>query len=206
MQLPRHIFPVWTVRLFQPKLGENPNQSHDGDHPADDVHNQVGFIHGGLRRHVHLRRGSAGHHPRRGVIVLTGGLVQARALERAAEPKATGAAAVQVVARPAHERRIPLAHHVVVAPALLLRVGALRGHALPLRGVVEPDEHEVVRALIQLALRVTNQNFHQKVAEQQLSASHGCSLSDALKIKVSWGRQHLVKRRCAALLRKDKQG
>lgn len=123
---------MWTLRLFQTKLGENPYQCHNGHDPAYDINNEVGFILRGLERYVHFWRRSPCHHPRWGVVVLTGGLVQSGAFKRAAEPEATGAAAVQVAARPAHERRIPLAHHVVVATALVLHVWGLRDSNLSL--------------------------------------------------------------------------
>lgn len=61
------------------------------------------------------------------VVVCAQALIQARALVSAAEAEATGAAAVQVSARAAHERRVPLTHHVVVAATLVLRVRLL-GH------------------------------------------------------------------------------
>ena len=167
------------MRLLQTKLGENPYQCHNGHDPADDIHDEVGFILRGLQRHVHFRRRLARHHPRRGVVVLTGGLVQPGAPERAAEPEATGAAAVQVAAGHAHERRVPLAHHVVVAAALVLDMRALRHRGLGL--VKRGHDHEVV-GLPRLALRVAHHNFHQKVAEQQLSAPHRGSLFTPLAL------------------------
>lgn len=118
------------MRLLQTQLGENSYQCHYSHDPAYDIHDEVGFILRGVQRHVHFRRGFSCHHPRRGVVVLTGGLVQPGAFKRAAEPEATGATAVQVAARPAHERRIPLAHHVVVAAALVLYVRTLRDFAV----------------------------------------------------------------------------
>lgn len=62
------------------------------------------------------------------VVVCAQALIHARALVGTAETEATGAAAVQVGARAAHERRVPLTHHVVVAATLFLRVRFL-GHA-----------------------------------------------------------------------------
>lgn len=165
------------MRLFQTKLGENADQCHNGHDPANDIHNEVRFILGGVQRHVHFRWRSTCHHPRRSVVVLTGGLIQSGAFKRAAESKATGAAAVQVVARPAHKRRVPLAHHVVVAAALVLYVRALCHSTLPFLWLVKPGcYNKIVYSLTQFALRVAHHNFHQKVTEQQLSAPHRCSL------------------------------
>lgn len=107
-----------SLTFLQPEFGENPHQYHDGHHSTDNIHDHVGLIAVGFLldlRHGRGRPPSVSPHGR--VVVGAGILVQAVAFELAAESVETGAAAEQVDAGVAVERRVPLAHDVVVTPA-----------------------------------------------------------------------------------------
>lgn len=137
---------------------------------------------------VHLLVGRlAGLHPHRGVVVLTGALVQPRVLEGAAEAEATGAAAVQIIARLADERRVPLAHHVVVTPALVLGVRRLLRHALLLPGSVGGGDHDEPPQQSRLPVGLTHQShkLEQQEGEQEEFPSHRAFPSVQLQAETS---------------------
>lgn len=106
-----------SLTFLEPELRENPHQHHDGHHSADNVHNHVRPVAVGLLvdlSHWCRRPPSVG--PHWCVVVGAGRLVQAVDLELAAEAVEARAAAEQVDTSIAVERRVPLAHDVVVAP------------------------------------------------------------------------------------------
>lgn len=106
--------------FFKSEFGENPHQYHDGHHSTDNIHDHVGLI--AVRFLVDLGYG-CGRSPRvcpyGSVVVGAGILVQAVAFELAAEAVEAGATAEQVNAGIAVERRVPLAHDVIVTPATI---------------------------------------------------------------------------------------
>lgn len=109
-----------SLTFLQPEFGENPHQYHDGHHSTDNIHDHVGLIAVGFLLDLRYGRGrSPSVSPHGRVVVGAGILVQAVAFELAAETVETGAAAEQVDAGVAVERRVPLAHDVVVTPATI---------------------------------------------------------------------------------------
>jgi len=136
-----------SAALLHAQLGEDAHQHHDGHHAADDVDDEVRAV----AVQVLLALGDGGHGlagvgPDGRVVVGADALVQPLLPELAAEAVEAGAAAVQEDAGVAVERRVPLAHHVVVTLAtgtaggegvLVVRVPAAagRGQARLRRGV-----------------------------------------------------------------------
>lgn len=171
---PGHVFSLGPVRLFQAQFGENPHKSHDGHYSTDDVNYEVRLVFGVFPNLFHFVEGRLpGLHPQRGVVILAGALVQPRMLEGAAEAEATGAAAVQIIARFADERRVPLAHHVVVTPTVVLGVRGLLRHAL-LPGAVGSGDHDESPQKSRLPVSLANEShkFEQQKAQEKVSPSH----------------------------------
>lgn len=107
-----------SLTFLQAEFSENTDQHHDGHHSTDNIHDHVcpvpvGFL-------VDLRDGRRwlpGVCPHWRVIVGAGRLVQTVNFELAAEAVEAGATAEQVDTCVAVERRVPLAHDVVITPA-----------------------------------------------------------------------------------------
>lgn len=107
-----------STALLQAQFGEYAHQHHDGHHAADDVDDEVRAV----PVLVLLALGDGGHRlagvgPYGSVVVGADPLVQPLLAELAAEAIEAGTAAVQKDAGVAIERRVPLAHHVVVTHA-----------------------------------------------------------------------------------------
>lgn len=138
------MLPLGSVGFLQPQLGEDAYHHHDGHHPTNDVDDEVGLVPGGIVGEV---GGAAGGlalaHPLRLVVVGARFLVQAALLVLAAIAEATSAAAEGILPEAAVERRIPLPHHVEVAPAFLRGRRRLR-HVRWLHepALVAPGEHD----------------------------------------------------------------
>lgn len=126
-----------SATFLQAQFGEDAHQHHDGHHATDDVDDEVCAV----PLLVALALGDGGHGlagvgPDGRVIVGADALVQPLLTELAAEAVETGSTAVQKDAGVAVERRVPLAHHVVVALAtrpanrgvvLIIRIPAADG-------------------------------------------------------------------------------
>lgn len=107
-----------SAALLQAQFGEDAHQHHDCHHAADDVDDEVcavpvlvplALCDGG---HGLARVGPDGR-----VVVGADPLVQPLLAELAAEAVETGPTAVQKDASVAVERRVPLAHHIIVTLA-----------------------------------------------------------------------------------------
>lgn len=107
-----------STAFLQPEFGEDAHQHHDGHHTADDVDYEVCAV----PVLVLLALSDGGHRlagvgPDGRVIVGADPLVQPLLAELAAEAIEAGTTAVQKDAGVAVERRVPLAHHIVVTLA-----------------------------------------------------------------------------------------
>lgn len=107
-----------SAALLQAQFGEDAHQHHDRHHTADDVDDEVRAV----PVLVSLALSDGCHRlacvgPDGRVVVGADSLVQPLLAELAAEAVETGPAAVQEDAGVAVERRVPLAHHVVVTLA-----------------------------------------------------------------------------------------
>lgn len=174
---PRHVLALGSVCLLKPQLGEDAHQHHDGHHPADDVHDQVGLVPGGVVQGVvDAWRGLGGVQPDGPVVVGASGLVQAGLLELAAEAEATGPATERELPRAAVERGVPLPHDVEVTPTGVRGLGVFRRSGVPGTAVVASrDYHDASKMLPGFTLRPAEraQKVHQKVAEDGPARLHG---------------------------------